>query len=173
MSIIALRLPLYGLRSRFLHYMQTRTAPLYAHLTRRHRTRWQVDRTELLRYPPGSLGQRLGHFLTSHDLRLIPGFENHDVFHVLLDYGLTARAEIELQWCLLGNGKRSVYAFAAALAGAACFPENWGPFREAYRRGRKMRTFHHWYFEYLLQEDLSEMRRFLTGESPLEGGRNF
>jgi hypothetical protein len=163
MNTVSLKLPLYGLRSQFLHFMQTQTAPIYARLIRRGRPQWQVDRAELLQYPPGSIGQQLGYFLTGNDFHLMPGFENHDIFHVLLAYGLTAPEEVELQWCLIGNGKQSVYAYLAALVGAACFPEYWGRWRRAYQRGKSLRTFHHWYYEYLLQENLSDLQHFLRG----------
>ena len=37
--------------------------------------------------------------------------EDHDVFHVLTRTGLTVKNEIELQFYLLGNGKRSLFLF--------------------------------------------------------------
>lgn len=163
MSTLSVRLPLYGLRSQFLHFMYEKTYPIYARISARSRPQWQLNRDDLLQLPPGSLGQRVGQFLTGNQLDLLPGFENHDVFHVMLEYGLTAPEEVELQWCLLGNGKRSVYAFLAAFTGAAFFPEYWGRLRRAFQKGRQLRTFHHWYYEYLLRENLLDLQHFLTG----------
>lgn len=162
-SVFSLRLPLHGLRSQLLDYLQKQSYPLYALVSRRPRPQWQLQRDDLEALPPGSLGQRLGRFLVTNDLNLMPGFENHDVFHTLLGYGLSAPEEVELQWCLVGNGKRSAYALAAAFVGAAFFPEYWGHLRRAYQRGKALRTFHHWYYEYLLRENLVELQNFLAG----------
>lgn len=163
MSSLSVRLPLYGLRSQFLNYMSEKTYPIYAKISKRPRPQWQLTRDELLRLPPGSLGQRVGQFLSRNQLHLLPGFENHDVFHVMLEYGLSAPEEVELQWCLIGNGKRSSYALIAAFSGAALFPEYWRRFRQAFQRGRQLRTFHHWYYEYLLRENLADLQHFLAG----------
>jgi ubiquinone biosynthesis protein Coq4 len=111
--------------------------------------------------PPASLGAQLGHFLQSNQLQLTPTFENHEVFHTLLGYDTSAPQEVALQWCLLGNGKRSAYAIMTALVGFIFFPEHWEEIRAAYRRGQQMRPFHHWYFEYLLRENLQELTAFL------------
>lgn len=163
MSPIALRLPLHGLRSQFLHWAYSQSYPLYARIKRKQLPAWQLDREALLQFPPGSLGRHLGHFLETNGLNMIPGFENHDVFHVLLDYGLSAPEEVALQWCLIGNGKRSPFSFAAVWVGSLCFPEYWRWFRQAYQHGHSLRRFYHWYFEYLLQENLAVMRHFLEG----------
>ena len=159
----ALRLPLHGLRSQFLHWAYSQTYPIYARFKRHPRPAWQVNAQTLLDYAPGTLGRQVGQFLAANELELIPSFENHDVFHILLEYGLSAPEEVALQWCLLGNGKRSIFSFAAIFIGTICFPEYWGWFRKAYRKGKSLRTFHHWYFEYLLQENLASMRQFLEG----------
>jgi hypothetical protein len=163
MYSIALRLPLHGLRSRFLHWAYSWSYPVYARLQPKPRAVWQVSKEMLLECPPGSLGRYLGQFLQEGQLEMIPGFENHDVFHVLLDVGVSAPEEVVLQWCLIGNGKRSPFSLAAVAVGSLCFPEYWYHFRQAYRRGRSLRRFYHWYFEYLLQENLADMRRFLAG----------
>lgn len=163
MTSIALRLPLHGLRSQILHWAYAHSYPLYARCKGQPRPVWQIDKKTLLDYPPGSLGRSIGAFLQANELDFIPGFENHDVFHVLLNFGLTAPDEVALQWCLIGNGKRSVFSYTAAFAGSLFFPEHWGWFRQAFRHGRSLRRFYHWYFEYLLQENLAEMQAFLRG----------
>lgn len=162
MSSIAIRFPLHGLRSLILNWCYQKTYPLYGRLTHRGRPCWQVRQSALARMPPASLGAQLGYFLQSNQLQLMPGFENHDVFHTLLDYDTSAPQEVALQWCLIGNGKRSGYAIITALIGLLFFPEHWGQMRTAYQRGKQMRRFHHWYFEYLLSENLQELKAFLN-----------
>ncbi|MEL7221910.1 MAG: hypothetical protein AAGJ93_11365 [Bacteroidota bacterium] len=162
MSSITIRLPLHGLRSAFVNWCYRSTHPIYGQLTRRGKPAWQLNVSEFKRMPPASLGAALGNFLQSNQLQLMPGFENHDIFHILLDYDTSAPQEVALQWCLLGNGKRSAYAILTALIGFFIFPEHWGLLRSAYKRGQRMRSFHHWYFEYLLREDLAKLQAFLN-----------
>lgn len=162
MSSISIRLPLHGLRSTFLNWCYRKTYPTYGRLTRRSKPVWQVNLSDFKCMPPASLGAALGHFLQSNQLQLMPGFENHDMFHIILGYDTSAPQEVALQWCLLGNGKRSTYAILTALIGFFIFPEHWGLLLTAYKRGKRMRPFHHWYFEYLLRENLSELQAFLN-----------
>ncbi|NET35476.1 MAG: hypothetical protein F6K19_26205 [Cyanothece sp. SIO1E1] len=118
----------------------------------------------MLQFPEGSLGKCLGEFLLENNLDLIPKLENHDVFHVLLDYAPDVIAEAQMQFCLLGNGKRSPYAFGTATIALIAFPEFWTSFKEAYHRGKNLRPVHRWYFEYLLDEPLGEMKSFIAKE---------
>lgn len=159
-----LRLPLHGLRSRFVNWCFTVSFPIYAKLMKQPRPSWQVCKADLIAHPPGSLGRAMGHFLQEHGFELLPGFENHDVCHTLLAYGTNAPDEVMMQWCLYGNGKRTLYTVVAAFFGGLLFPEHWGAFRHAYRRGQKLRPFHHWYFEYLLRENTYHLRAFLDGK---------
>ncbi len=163
MNALSIRFPLYGLRSWFMQWANQKSYPIYSLITGRHQCRWSVSRQDLLAYPPASLGKNLGHFLTENQLELLPGFENHDVFHVLLGIGLSAPEEVVLQCCLIGNGKRSSYALVAGLTGVLFFPEHWTIFHQAYRRGRALRKFHHWHYRHLLRENLTDLRHFLEG----------
>ncbi|WP_170110584.1 hypothetical protein [Flavilitoribacter nigricans] len=156
----------YGirLRERLMIWLVGITHPVYERWFRRRRPAWQHTTARLLRYEAGSLGRALGIFLTDNRISLIPRFEDHDVFHVLLEYDTTVAGESEMQFCLLGSGKRSLYVMGTCAIAWLAFPEYWPRFRTAYRRGRGLRRFHHWYFEYLLGEPLEEMRAFIRGE---------
>jgi hypothetical protein len=137
------------------------THPVYERWFRRHRPAWQQTTAGLLQYDTGSLGRALGVFLEANDISLIPRFENHDVFHVILEYDTTVSGESEMQFCLLGSGKRSLYVMGTCAIAWLAFPEYWSRFRKAFRRGKRLRPFHHWYFEYLLNEPLAELRAFI------------
>lgn len=139
------------------------THPVYERWFRRQRPVWQQTLPMLLDYESGTLGRALGIFLQTKGIELIPRFEDHDVFHVLLEYDTTVPGESEMQFCLLGSGKRSLYVMGTCAIAWLAFPEYWSRFRAAFRRGRQMRRFHHWYFEYLLGESLEEMRTFIQG----------
>ena len=77
----------------------------------------------LKRFPIKSLGNELGLFLEKNGFTLLPKLESHDVLHVLLDYKTTIEGEVEMQFFLLGNRKKSLYAFFTALVGVILVPE--------------------------------------------------
>ncbi len=160
------QLPLHGLRSRFLNWGFEQAYPLYRRVWWRHRPAWQYTRQQLQQLPLSTLGYCIGCFLHRNQIDLLPGFESHDVFHVLLDYDSTAVSETALQWHLLGNGKRSPFCLLAAGIGWLVFPEHWAYFLAARRRGQQQRAFHHWYFEYLLTEPLADLRAFIQAATP-------
>lgn len=123
---------------------------------------WVHQKSDLAHFEAGTLGNTLYTFLSEKGFELLPGAETHDVYHVLLEYGTTAVEEVCLQYCLYGSGKRSAYVIGAVVAGVFVFPEYWGLFRQAYRRGRKMIHFSKWSFEYLLNEPLELLKRMLV-----------
>jgi len=125
------------------------TQPIYRKWFRRYRPSWQQDIQGLMAYEKESLGYALGIFLKENQLALIPRFEDHDVFHVLLGYAPTVVEESKMQFCLLGSGKRSLYVLGTCAIAWLAFPEYWSGFKTAWRRGKQLRRFHHWYFEYL------------------------
>ncbi len=125
------------------------------------RPSWGLSSTALKSMPPGSLGRGLYQFYQEYGLQVMPGFEPHDVFHVLLDYPPSMEEEGKLVFCLLGNGKRSIPNTSSCIMAAAFFPEHWGDFAEAYARGRRARTFWQWQFQYLLREPLGLLRHFI------------
>lgn len=152
------------LRERLMIRLVNLTHPVYERLFRRRRPAWQQTTSSLLQCEAGSLGRALGHFLVANNISLLPRFEDHDVFHVILGYNTSVPGESEMQFCLLGSGKRSLYVMGTCAIAWLAFPEYWPRFRTAYRRGKKLRTFHHWYFEYLLNEPLEELRSFIFKE---------
>ena len=156
----------YGLRLRecLMTWLVKITHPVYESWFRQNRPAWQQTRAKLLSYEPDSLGFALGQFLQINGIDLIPRFEDHDVFHVLLEYDTTVPGESEMQFCLLGSGKRSLYVLGTCAIAWLAFPEYWSRFRAAFNRGKQLRKFHHWYFEYLLAEPLAELRAFIGRE---------
>ncbi len=154
--------PLFRIREGIMIQLVGFTYPLYIKWFKQGRPAWQKSSAELMAYPDGTLGKTLGHFLQRNEIHLIPKLENHDVFHVLLDYDTHAVAESQMQFCLIGNGKRSLYAIGTAVVASFTFPEYWGSFRRAYRRGKELRRFYRWYFEYLLDEPIEEMKAFIA-----------
>ena len=96
---------------------------------------WGISRSELLLYPPESLGFHLGCFLLKQHFEPQPHCENHDIFHILTGYMTDTAQEIALQFFLYGNGKHSPFLHLAMFAGIILFPDQYALFREAYRKG--------------------------------------
>ena len=119
--------------------------PLYA-LFRKNQSSWQLDSHTLLTYPTNSLGYALGLFLSQHQFELYDKCENHDIFHVILNYDINVLDELKLVFCLLGNGRYTATNFLASIAGILLYPEHIRDFKHAYLRGRKLPLFHSKHF---------------------------
>ena len=90
-------------RGRFMRALVDLHYRYYHHFTYWDRKPWSVTIEQLLEFPNESVGYQLGHFLRQNDFSFIPKFENHDLFHVLLGYGLTVADEVRMQCCLAGR----------------------------------------------------------------------
>lgn len=150
---------IYNIRARILTSFVDWTKPIYARLFKRHIRGWVYNRVDLLRMPVDSLGFRLGEFLTKHQFDLIPKMEDHDVLHVLMDYKITVEDEVKMQFFLIGNKKKSLYAFVAAIAGCLLIPEYYKDYIGEYRKGKKCHNISNWDFQYLLGEPVEVLKR--------------
>ncbi|UTW61472.1 hypothetical protein KFE98_15855 [bacterium SCSIO 12741] len=110
--------------------------PLYGLFFKSKAEPWELSVLALLQYPQQSLGRELGLFLVANRLKLMDKFEDHDVYHVLLQYSTSVVDEARMQFFLLGNGKRSLFALGTGFIASCFFPERWGAFYEAYKRGQ-------------------------------------
>ena len=111
---------------------------------------WLITSKELIRYPPESLGFHMGCFLLKYNFEIQPKLEDHDVFHVLTNTGVSVTEEIGMQYFLLGNGKRSAYQFAVIVIGTLFYPMQWKRFHTFYRRGKSAHQFYDLSFEKML-----------------------
>jgi hypothetical protein len=84
--------------------------------------------------PVGTIGKDISRLLTEHNLKPIPKFEDHDLKHIVLDYGMSSIDEIKMQAYLIGNGKYSIFCILF-LASGILFPEHWSSFYREYRKG--------------------------------------
>jgi ubiquinone biosynthesis protein Coq4 len=111
---------------------------------------WPITSKELIRYPTESLGFHMGCFLLKYNFEIQPKLEDHDVFHVLTNTGVSVTEEIGMQYFLLGNGKRSAYQFAVIVIGTLFYPMQWKRFNTFYRRGKSAHQFYDLPFEKML-----------------------
>lgn len=114
---------------------------VYARIAKRDQAPWDETTESLLARPAGTLGRALGEHLRDGGFALLPRLEDHDVFHVVLGIGTSAEEEVELQWVLAGNGKRSLYCVGVLVLGTVVFPERLPRFLGAWRRGAGLEPF--------------------------------
>lgn len=83
----------------------------------------------------GTVGRALREFLHSHGYRLVPGYERHDLKHVLLGYSSAAPDEMRMQAFMTGNagfGKEALIA----LIFLPWTPDAWPSLPRHYLAGR-------------------------------------
>lgn len=127
-------------------------------IMRYRRKPWNISKKELSEYPENSLGQQLYQFLEQNEFELMPRIEFHDVYHVLFQLGTTMREETNIQFVVIGNGKRSLPNLIATVVCVVFYPEYWNEFRKAYQRGRNAKKFYDLKFIELLDRDLDELQ---------------
>lgn len=103
---------------------------------------WNITQSELLTLPEASLGFHLGCFLLKYNFEIQPKLEDHDVFHVLTNTGVSVPEEIGMQYFLYGNGKRSLYLYMVMLTGTLFYPGKMHYFRSQFQRGKDALIFH-------------------------------
>jgi len=111
---------------------------------------WNVTPKELIQFPPESLGFHLGCFLLKYNFEMQPKLEDHDVFHVLTNTGISVVEEIGMQYYLLGNGKNSAYMYMVICIGTIFYPTQFKIFRRYYQRGQHAHQFYHLEFRKML-----------------------
>lgn len=116
--------------------------------------------------PEGSLGKEIANCLIRHQLRLVPGYESHDLKHVLLGFEMTPVHEIRLQAFMLGNGNRTIPSFMIFLFGALLLPDMWGTFYQDFRNGAKAKPISSWSIEDYAHCQISTLREAVFNYAP-------
>lgn len=126
---------------------------------------WNISTEELLAFPENSLGKALGDFLAKDGLEPLAGAEYHDAQHVLLDYSVSFKDEVALQFFLHGNGKKSI-ASVSTMIGAWCIlPTQWKYLRRAYERGKQAADISTLNLKALLSRDLHQVKHELLNKN--------
>lgn len=156
------------IRVQFLLFVYDKTQKLYRTYFKKKKRQWQFNEKQLLEFHKDSLGRKLGEFYKKHGFTMIPKMENHDVHHLLTGCGTNFEDEIAMQFLLLGNGKLNAHLLAAVVLGSIILPEYYKMYRNAYQKGKKMRTFHHIDFESLLWQNFENVQDFfIQKETPV------
>lgn len=73
--------------------------------------------------------------LNENNLDVIPYYEDHDLKHLVLGYGMTSVEEIRMQAFLFGNGNRSFSCILFLLSGII-LPSAWNQFYLDFKKGK-------------------------------------
>lgn len=119
---------------------------------------WKISSDTLINYPSHTVGYHLGCFLKQNGFELLDKSESHDVYHVLTAYNTSVAHEIEQQFYMMGNGKKSLYMFFVTSIGLLLYPEKWKFYLKAFRIGQQALPFHQLDFKNLLSYSLDEVR---------------
>lgn len=150
------------LRILFFIFLYQKSMPIYRIFIKRKRPAWKVTLEQLQQYPDNTLGFHYAQFINENNFDPMANFENHDAMHILLDYSTEMESESAMQFCLLGNGKRSFYLFSMVFMSCIFFPEHLRKFHQAYRRGKTLNQFYDWDFEKLLCTPVTKIKNSLT-----------
>ncbi len=153
------------MRSTLIIFSYRISQPIYRRLYK-HRPAWQVDLSNATQYPEHSLGQVLADFLKQNNYELMKQFEDHDVSHVLTQIPTSIMGEIEMQYYLFGNGKRSPYLWLVILTGLLLYPLHCKRFWRACQQGQQAHPFYREDFLRLLHCPISELRRCFNIQPP-------
>lgn len=120
---------------------------------------WEIDKTQLMDYPEGSLGRGLGNFLYKNHFDIQEKLEDHDIIHVLTNTGISVFEEIGMQYYLFGNGKRSLYLFMVILSGTVFYPNKLLYFIKQYKKGKRALPFHYLDFSKMLLKPIHTIQQ--------------
>lgn len=148
-------------RVQFLLFVYAQTQKNYRIFFKKKKRSWEFNEEQLLQFEEGSLGKKLGEFYKNFGFSMIDKRANHDVHHLITDCGINFEEEIAMQFLLLGNGKLNAHLLAAIFLGSLILPEYFKMYINSFKKGKKMRTFHHWDFEELLSQDFQNIKDFI------------
>ncbi|MCB0707568.1 MAG: hypothetical protein KDC34_19770 [Saprospiraceae bacterium] len=148
-------------RGRLLFGVVEVIKPIYARLFQRSKRPWKMQMPQLRSFPTGSLGKELAAFIDEHGFELLPLYESHDVYHLLLGFPATVPGEGAMQFCLLGNGKKSPAVYITVLFSLILLPEHIPYFLQAYRKGKEALPIGKWDFQHLLYEPVCELQSMI------------
>lgn len=109
---------------------------------------------ELHAMPDGTLGKAIADCLRDNNLCLVPGYESHDLKHVILGYEMTPVDEIRMQAFMLGNRNYTLPCFIILIFGIILLPSNWSQFFKDFNRGRSAKSIALWNIEEYAYKDI-------------------
>lgn len=110
--------------------------------------------------PENSVGKSVLNMLNENNLDVIPFFEDHDLKHLVLGYGMNSVEEIRMQAFLFGNGNRSFSCILFLLSGIL-LPSAWNLFYFDYKKGKNSPDILNLRLEECMNKSLSELKSII------------
>ena len=120
---------------------------------------WDITIHDFLKLPQDSLGFHYGCFLLKYNFNIQASLEEHDVYHVITNTGISVKDEIDMQFYLLGNGKKSPFVFIVIGTGILFYPFEYQSFYKNFKRGREAHQFYDLDFFKMLSVPLSTIQQ--------------
>jgi hypothetical protein len=105
-----------------------------------------------------TVGHDLAKMLDEKALKLIPGFELHDLNHLILGYGMDTEDELRMQAYLVGNGYFKLHCFLFLCSGVL-LPEIWRDLYAHYQLGRQRESLSSLSLDEYMEEETALVRR--------------
>lgn len=148
-------------RKNIIIWLFNKSQNVYTKYFKRDRAAWCISKQQLLMFPNGSLGQKLGVFLKENNFEIMPKLERHDCYHLLTGYDTNVEDEIALQYLCFGNGKRSLYLFGVIVLGTIMLPDYMRYYIKSYKIGKQANMFYQFEYKKLLQTNLKDIKSFI------------
>ena len=100
------------------------------------RKRYEQKLRLLRSLPDHTVGNDLARMLDAKGLKLIPGFERHDLNHLILGYGMEPEEELCMQAFLVGNGYYKLHC-CLFLSSGLLLPCLWKTLFAHYKLGKR------------------------------------
>jgi len=113
---------------------------------------------QLRELPNGTLGKEVAKCLDNNQLKLVPGYESHDLKHSLLGFQMTPLDEIRMQAFMIGNGNISIPSILIFSYGLILLPHKFLLFVKDFCRGLNSKSIVDWSLQEYAHRDLAELR---------------
>ncbi|MBD3584100.1 hypothetical protein [Flavobacterium selenitireducens] len=123
---------------------------------------------ELRDLPKDTFGYQIAECLDSHNLKLVPKYESHDLKHVLLGYKMTPFDEIRMQAFMLGNGNHTIPCFAILIFGAILLPRKWKILYSDFEKGRNTKEVSTWTIEKYANQKIENLKLMIQEDLKTE-----
>jgi hypothetical protein len=100
------------------------------------RERYEQQLQRMRSLPDHTVGNDLARMLDEKGLKLIPGFERHDLCHLVLGYGMEPEEELCMQAYLVGNGYYKLHC-CLFLSSSLLLPCLWKTLFAHYQLGKR------------------------------------
>ncbi len=106
------------------------------------RPKKHITLDELISFPPGTLGNKLGHFLFDNSYEAEPIPEKEDIYRLLITKEISNKEEIAMHCYLFGNGAQSLQTVFTIITGTLFYPQCLTYFYKRYRDGKNALRFY-------------------------------